>query len=206
MIDRDFQDPEESISEPPADEPTPMSEVLQCLQSMYSPSTIILTEIPLVAAIETGPPNTANAPKLLKVFKAMPANVFFSGQPSKEMISWIKCIENADPHNPNLNKDNKYGQWGHQQFNRGDLTVSKVLTSWEVVGSTATACWLLTTVLKTSRIAQEVTAAANQPQGSFLADTYVNIISSKLFHFWESSGPKVSKWSRFFFFCSNEVG
>lgn len=65
--------------------------------------------------------------------------------------------------------------WGHHQFNEGSLNCSKVLDSWDSIGSPRNACKLIAAAIKTCRVARHLCRDRN-PQPSYLADNYLQRI------------------------------
>lgn len=114
---------------------------------------------------------------------------FSTGKPSHLALQWVERIENADPNNPDLDEDETDHQWGHQQFTQGSLTCSSVLTGWDAIGNVVLACRLLFAAIKTSKDAHKLCKAhgTNNLSRSYLSDTYVDIIVTKLWEFWRES-------------------
>ena len=60
---------------------------------------------------------------------------FQSGEPTKDMLSFLDRIKTADPNSSDLSEDDSNASWGHYQFTVGSQMISTVLTSWKSVTS-----------------------------------------------------------------------
>lgn len=128
---------------------------------------------------------------LLNAMESSPE--FKSGKSSDDFIAFLTRIENADPNEPNISEDDSGTSWGHYQFTGGHLTCSKVLTSWDVVGSCLSACKLIAAALKTCKVARHLCFEYNIEAASYLSDIYLGNVVSILWDLWKSAGGPVCK-------------
>src|SRR4051794_129061 len=85
-------------------------------------------------------PSLPQAVRLLDAMQAHP--IPETARPSSIAIAFISRIEQADPNSLEISEDNTNANWGHSQFTAGKMTCRSVLTSWDSIGNTSTACRL----------------------------------------------------------------
>jgi hypothetical protein len=78
--------------------------------------------------------------------------LFKQGETSSNILALLERVQLADPSSPNIDEDNLGQSWGHYQVTAGGLTLLTLLTSWQEIGSVATAFKLVAAPLKTVRM------------------------------------------------------
>ncbi|TFY74282.1 hypothetical protein EWM64_g9730 [Hericium alpestre] len=107
-------------------------------------------------------------------------------EPSDDMIHYIHRVETADPNNSDLSEDDTDAGWGHYQYTTGGCTASTVLTTWQAIGSIATACRLIAVAIKTCKVARHLCFVHQVNATSFLSDAYLAEIVAQLWVLWKS--------------------
>jgi hypothetical protein len=114
---------------------------------------------------------------------------FKEGETSEKVTTLLECIQFADPGSLDINEDDKSLGWGHAQFMGGDLTLSSMLTTWQDVGSVATAFKLVAAALKTCQEARLMCTNARMPKMlGFISDVYLEQTLEHLENCWVSAG------------------
>lgn len=124
---------------------------------------------------------------LIEAFEAHPT--FTTDKPSDNFVEFLQRIETADHmafEDPD-NEDNTNESWGHYQFTAGSLTCTRVISSWDRIGSPANACKLIAAALTTCQVARWL-CKDRKPQPSFLSDNYLTEIINLLWSSWKSAG------------------
>jgi hypothetical protein len=80
--------------------------------------------------------------------------LFQQGKTSENVTTLLERLQSADPGLLDLDEDNTGQGWGHYQFTAGGISPLSVLTSWQDVGSVATAFKLVAAAIKTCQEAQ----------------------------------------------------
>ena len=65
--------------------------------------------------------------------------LFKQGKSLANVLALLERVQHADLTNPDIDEDNMGPSWGHYQFTVGGLNMSSSITSWQGVGSIATA-------------------------------------------------------------------
>lgn len=94
--------------------------------------------------------------KLLDRLKLIAASAATVPPPSNDVCAFLSRIEDANPSSPDISEDDNNLQWGHYQFTAGNLTISRVLTSWDSVGGVPIAYRFLAAAIKTHRVAVSI--------------------------------------------------
>jgi hypothetical protein len=131
-------------------------------------------------------PFVSTATDLLKAMQSHPD--FGTGQASERVATFIDRIDNADPNSSELSEDDTNQSWGHYQFTSGGTTLRSVLTKWEDVGNVKTACELIAGVIKTCRIARHICFQRGVAPGSYLSDSYLDLLFELLWKLWKDGG------------------
>ena len=101
----------------------------------------------------------------------------------------LKHLQSTDPGSLDLSEDDMCEGWGHGQFTAGDITMSTSLTSWQDIGSIATAFKLVVAALKTCQEAWLMCANARTPKTSrFISDLYLEKVIKSLESCWVGAG------------------
>ena len=100
----------------------------------------------LAAILKSKFPSLTNAPALLHSMHAQ--LLFKQGETSKNVSTLLARLQSADPGSPDIDEDNACQGWGHDLLMAGGLSPSNSLTSWQEVGSVATALKLMAASLK----------------------------------------------------------
>ena len=104
-----------------------------------------------------------------------------AGEPSPDFAGLITRIEDANPNDPQISEDDNNVGWGHHQF-RASGSFSDIITSWEAVGSVASACRLLAAIIKTCLVARHICVRRGVKVGSgYVSDSYLDVAVSLLF-------------------------
>jgi len=147
----------------------------------------------LAAILTSDFPSLTNAPDLLRSMDAAPS--FKQGKTSENVTMLLERIQFADPNSPEFDEDNKGLGWGHYQFTAGGLSPSSSLTTWQDVGSVATAFNLVAATLKTCQEARLMCAKDETPKtNGFLSDAYLEETLEHLENCWVGAGG-VRIWS-----------
>ncbi|KAF8267516.1 hypothetical protein EI94DRAFT_1801601 [Lactarius quietus] len=137
-------------------------------------------------------PYIVNAPYLLRSMDAQAS--FKPGEPSENVAMLLECIQRADPSSLDIDEDNQGQSWGHYQFTAGGLSPSSTLTTWQDIGSVATALKLVAAALRTCQDARLMCANARTPKTSgFISDIYLEQILDCLKKCWLGAGGTISK-------------
>jgi len=112
-----------------------------------------------------------------------------SGSPPSEMVKgFLQVLETANPNSGSFDEDNMGTNWGHAQFSN---RWSRVLQTWEDVGSPEVARRLIAAMIKTAQVARTLCcdeeAARRQkniPPLTYLSDTYISLITDRLWELW----------------------
>lgn len=114
---------------------------------------------------------------------------FKQGETSQNVATLLERIESADPSSPDIDEDNMGQSWGHYQFTAGGLSPSSSLTTWQDVGSVATALKLVAAALKTCREARLMCANAGASTSvGFISDVYLEKTLECLESCWVGAG------------------
>ena len=132
-------------------------------------------------------PSLTAAPNFLQSMNAQP--LFKQGEPSENVAILLECIQFADTNSLDIDKDDKGQNWGHYQFTAGGISLLSSLTTWQDVGSVATAFKLVAAALKTCQEVQLLCACTGKPtSGGYLSDIYLEQILNRLNDCWVSAG------------------
>ncbi|KAI9441845.1 hypothetical protein H4582DRAFT_2074012 [Lactarius indigo] len=141
----------------------------------------------LVATLTSEFPSLTNAPRLLYSMSAQLS--FKEGKPSEQVVTLLEHVQFADPCSPDIDEDNMCQGWGHYQFMAGGISPASSLTSWEKVGSVATAFKLVAAAIKTCQEARSMCSNAGMPKTSgFIGDAYLKKILECLESCWVGAG------------------
>jgi hypothetical protein len=114
---------------------------------------------------------------------------FKQGEASENVMTLLERLQSADPGSSDLDEDDMHEGWGHGQFTAGGITMSTSLTSWQEVGSIATAFKLVAAALKTCQEARLMCASARTPKTSgFISDIYLEKVIKSLESCWVGAG------------------
>ncbi|KAI9430019.1 hypothetical protein H4582DRAFT_2064265 [Lactarius indigo] len=100
----------------------------------------------LIAVLTSDFPSLTNAVALIRSMNAQMS--FKQGKASDNIMTLLEQVQFADPGSPDIDKDNMCLSWGHDLFTAGGVSLSSSLTTWENVGSVATAFKLVAAALK----------------------------------------------------------
>jgi hypothetical protein len=131
-------------------------------------------------------PQLKVAQDLLDSMKACPD--FQSSAPSTNLKLFLTRIEKADPNDTTIDEDNKGVGWGHYQFTAGSMTCASVMTSWEDIGNTDTACILIAAAIRTCKVARYVCEKMNVRATSYISDMYLGRVIETLWDLWRLAG------------------
>jgi hypothetical protein len=131
-------------------------------------------------------PSIENAIDLLKAMEANPN--FRAGTMLILTTNFLSRIKNASPAAPDFSEDDTGISWGHHQFTSGSTTTKSVFTSWESVRSTVIACKLITTRIKTCKVACHICFNNGIITSSYLADAYLSNMVDQLWDVWTTAG------------------
>ena len=115
---------------------------------------------------------------------------FSYGEPSANMMAFLRRIESADPNDNSIDDEEKGVSWGHYQFTAGNMQCSTVVTSWKAVGNTKIACRLIAATVRTSMVAKYICEKQRLPTTSLLSYIYVEKVIEALCTVWD----KVRQW------------
>jgi hypothetical protein len=114
---------------------------------------------------------------------------FKQGKPSKNIVTLVERVQSADLGSSDMDEDDMGLGWGHYQFTVGGRGPTSMLTSWQDVGSIATAFKLVVASLKTCQEAWAMCANAGTPKMTgFISDIYLEQILERLENCWVSAG------------------
>ncbi|KAF8256925.1 hypothetical protein EI94DRAFT_1744036, partial [Lactarius quietus] len=117
---------------------------------------------------------------------------FRQGTTSPNVATLLERVQFADPSSPDFDEDNLGQNWGHYQFTAGGLTLSSTLTTWQDVGSIATALKFVAAALKTCLQAREMCANAGaSTMAGFLSDVYLEKTLDHLKNCWVGAGGTI---------------
>ncbi|KAI9446255.1 hypothetical protein H4582DRAFT_2069590 [Lactarius indigo] len=141
----------------------------------------------LVATLTSEFPSLTNTPCLLYSMSAQSS--FKEGKPSEQVTTLLERVQFADPCSPDIDEDNMCQGWGHYQFMAGGISPASSLTSWEKVGSVATAFKLVAAAIKMCQEARSMCSNARMPKTSgFISDAYLEKILKCLESCWVGAG------------------
>ncbi|KAH9012334.1 hypothetical protein EDB85DRAFT_2159142 [Lactarius pseudohatsudake] len=102
------------------------------------PTFLSYTKPIILSAVLTSDfPSLTNTVTLIR---SMNAQILFKqGKSSNNVTTLLKRVQFADPGSPDIDEDNMCLSWGHDLFTAGGISPSSSLTTWEDVGSVATA-------------------------------------------------------------------
>ncbi|KAH8976879.1 hypothetical protein EDB86DRAFT_2838906 [Lactarius hatsudake] len=140
-------------------------------------------------------PSLTNGPQLIYSMNAQLS--FKEGEPSEQVAMLLEHVQSAVPCSPDIDKDNTYESWGHYQFTAGGISPASLLTSWEKVGSIATAFKLVAAAIKTCRDARSMCSNAGTPKTSgFISDVYLEKVLECLESCWVGAGGVLTSQNR----------
>jgi hypothetical protein len=117
---------------------------------------------------------------------------FKQGEPSENIATLVERVQSADPgssESSDMDEDDMGLGWGHYQFTAGGRGLTSMLTSWQDVGSVATAFKLVAASLKTCQEAQAMCTNAGTPKTTgFISDIYLEQILEHLENCWVGAG------------------
>ncbi|KAH9030364.1 hypothetical protein EDB85DRAFT_1891659 [Lactarius pseudohatsudake] len=143
----------------------------------------------LIAVLTSDFPSLTNAVTLIR---SMNAQILFKqGKSSNNVTTLLERVHFADPGSPDIDEDNMCLSWGHDLFTAGGISPSSSLTTWEDVGSVATAFKLVAAALKTCQEARLMCTNAGTPKTSgFISDVYLEKILECLEGCWVGAGGR----------------
>ncbi|KAI9439804.1 hypothetical protein H4582DRAFT_2056505 [Lactarius indigo] len=145
----------------------------------------------LIAVLTSEFPALTNAVALVRSMNAQ--MLFKQGKSSHNVTTLLKQVQFADPGSPDIDEDNTCLSWGHDLFTAGGISPSSSLTTWEDVGSVATAFKLVAAALKTCREARLMCTNTGTPQtGGFISDVYLEKILECLENCWVGAGGVIT--------------
>ncbi|KAF8256365.1 hypothetical protein EI94DRAFT_1767769, partial [Lactarius quietus] len=117
---------------------------------------------------------------------------FKQGTTLPNIATLLERVQFADPSSPDFDEDNLGQNWGHHQFTVGGLTLSSTLTTWQDIGSFATALKFMAAALKTCLQARETCANAGaSTMAGFLSDVYLKKTLDHLKNCWVGAGGMI---------------
>ena len=126
---------------------------------------------------------------------------FKQGETSEKVSTLLERVQRADPGSPEIDEDNKYLGWGHDQFTAGGITPSTSLTCWQDVSNVSTAFKLAAAAIKTCREARLMCANAGTPKKTgFISDVYLAQILELLEKCWVGAGGVRIRYCHCFLF------
>ncbi|KAH9008186.1 hypothetical protein EDB83DRAFT_2323319 [Lactarius deliciosus] len=146
----------------------------------------------LIVALTSEFPSLTNGPRLLNSMNAQLS--FKEGEPSEQVATLLERVQSAVPSSPDIDEDNTYESWGHYQFTAGGISPASSLTSWERVGSVATAFKLVAAAIKTCREARSM--CPNAGTSGFISDVYLEKILECLESCWVGAGGVLTSQNR----------
>lgn len=116
-------------------------------------------------------------------------SLFKQGECSLNVTTLLKHIQFADPGSPEIDEDNQGQSWGHYQFMVCGISPSSALTTWQDIGSVATAFKLVAATLKTCQDARAMCANAGTPKTSgYISNIYLEQVLECLEKCWVGTG------------------
>ncbi|KAF8259352.1 hypothetical protein EI94DRAFT_1707172 [Lactarius quietus] len=125
------------------------------------PSAILTSDFPALTS----------APGLIRSMNVQPS--FKQGNASQNVTTLLKHVQSADLASLDFDEDDKGKGWGHYQFTAGGITLSSSLTTWQEVGSVATAFKLVAAALKTCQEVWQMCKSDEMPMSGFISDIYL---------------------------------
>ncbi|KAH9013656.1 hypothetical protein EDB85DRAFT_2158039 [Lactarius pseudohatsudake] len=145
----------------------------------------------LIAVLTSDFPSLTNAVTLIRSMNAQ--MLFKQGKSSNNVTTLLERVQFADPGSPDIDEDNTCLSWGHDLFTAGGISPSVSLTTWEDVGSVATAFKLVAAALKTCQEARLMCTNAGTPKTSgFISDIYLEKILECLENCWVGAGGAIT--------------
>ncbi|KAH9029645.1 hypothetical protein EDB85DRAFT_1891914 [Lactarius pseudohatsudake] len=145
----------------------------------------------LITVLTSDFPSLTNAASLIRSMNVHAS--FKQGKPSNNVTALLERIQFADPGSPDIDEDNTCQSWGHDLFTAGGISPSSSLTTWEDVGSAATAFKLVAAALKTCREARQMCVNAGTPKmDGFISDIYLEQILECLEKCWVGAGGTIT--------------
>ncbi|KAH9077347.1 hypothetical protein EDB83DRAFT_2311863 [Lactarius deliciosus] len=145
----------------------------------------------LIAVLTSDFPSVTNAASLIRSMNAQAS--FKQGKPSINVTALLERVQFADPGSPDIDEDNTCQSWGHDLFTAGGISPSSSLTTWEDVGSVATAFKLVAAALKTCQEARLMCVNARTPKiDGFISDIYLEKILECLEKCWVGAGGTIT--------------
>ncbi|KAH8991732.1 hypothetical protein EDB86DRAFT_3079591 [Lactarius hatsudake] len=125
----------------------------------------------LITVLTSEFPALTNAINLIRSMNVQ--LLFKQGKSSHNVSTLLERLQFADPGSPDIDEDNTCLSWGHDLFMAGGISPSSSLTTWEDVGSIAT--------------------AFKMPQmGGFISDVYLEKILECLENCWVRAGGVIT--------------
>ncbi|KAH8979593.1 hypothetical protein EDB86DRAFT_3088674 [Lactarius hatsudake] len=145
----------------------------------------------LIAVLTSEFPALTNAVNLIRSMNVQ--LLFKQGKSSHNVSTLLERLQFADPGSPDIDEDNTCLSWGQDLFTAGGISPLSSLTTWEDVGSIATAFKLVAAALKTCREARLMCTNAGTPQtGGFISDVYLEKILECLENCWVRAGGVIT--------------
>ena len=113
---------------------------------------------------------------------------FKQGDASGNVMTLLGRVQAADPGSLDIDEDDTCQSWGHYQFTASGISPSSSLTTWQDIGSVATAFKLVAAALKTCQEARMMCVNARIPQTNLLSDVYLEQILDALERCWVGVG------------------
>ncbi|KAN0133528.1 hypothetical protein V8E53_008696 [Lactarius tabidus] len=145
----------------------------------------------LISILTSDFPSLTTAPNLLRSMNMH--WLFQQGKTSENVTTLLEHLQSADPGLLDLDEDNTGEGQGHYQFMAGGISPSSVLTSWQDVGSVATAFKLVAAAIKTCQEAQLICKNAGILPKGFISDAYLEKTLEFLEKCWVDAGGILSQ-------------
>ncbi|KAF8268983.1 hypothetical protein EI94DRAFT_1476306, partial [Lactarius quietus] len=126
-----FAAPNQQVWEVP-----PMKPAKRTLETTPGPKSSTASQVPK-PILTSKFPDLTDAPNFLQSMNVQPS--FKQGETSENVTALLERVQLADPASPDIDEDNMGQSWGHYQFTAGSISPSSSLTTWQDVGSIATA-------------------------------------------------------------------
>ncbi|KAH9017097.1 hypothetical protein EDB83DRAFT_2528705 [Lactarius deliciosus] len=145
----------------------------------------------LIAVLTSDFPSVTNTASLIRSMNAQAS--FKQGKPSINVTALLKRVQFADPGSLDIDEDNTCQSWGHDLFTAGGISPSSSLTTWEDVGSVATAFKLVAAALKTCQEVWLMCVNAGTPKiDGFISNIYLEKILECLEKCWVGAGGTIT--------------
>ncbi|KAH9024041.1 hypothetical protein EDB83DRAFT_2320137 [Lactarius deliciosus] len=145
----------------------------------------------LITVLTSNFPSVTNAASLIRSMNAQAS--FKQGKPSINVTALLERVQFADLGSLDIDEDNTCQSWGHDLFTAGGISLSSSLTTWEDVGSIATAFKLVAAALKMCQEARLMCVNTGTPKiDGFISDIYLKKILECLEKCWVGAGGTIT--------------